>query len=136
MKQFIFTGLLAFTSFVSYAQSVYDSFLTEGKVWTLRHIASEVDPGGYVKYLFEEMKLEGEAVIDGIRFREVVSRYNLYDEPFPEKWTSTNLFLGEDGGKVYVKDNERIFETMDFTMKEGETKDFDIGPKAVSFLFM
>ncbi len=107
----------------------YDSFLTEGKVWTLRHIASEVDPGGYVKYAFEEMKLEGEAVIDGIRFREVVSRHNLYDEPFPEKWTSTNLFLGEDGGKVYVKDNERIFETMDFTMKEGETKDFDIGPK-------
>ena len=107
---------------------IYNSFLTEGKVWTMVY-KGVIAPWYGDKYAFKEMKLMGDTVINEIHFKEIFARIYSYGEPIPEKWTSEDMFLGEEGGKVYVrwKDSDRQGQAMDFSMQEGETQDFYTG---------
>ena len=109
-------------------EPIYNSFLTEGKVWTMVY-KGVIAPWYGDKYAFKEMKLMGDTVINEIHFKEIFARIYSYGEPIPEKWTSEDMFLGEEGGKVYVrwKDSDRQGQAMDFSMQEGETQDFYTG---------
>jgi hypothetical protein len=115
---------------VESSESISDSFLTEGKVWTdrMKPSGSSGAWNGEL-YLYQESKLGEDVVFDGIHFREVLQRVYSYEFPQMYKdwgWYS-NMYLAEEGGKVYVRLNNsgRTILAMDFTMKEGETKNWE-----------
>ena len=101
----------------------YDSFLTEGKVWTVRF-----DIGGNPNvYAIMELKLEGDTIIDGIHFRQTYYRSHEANQPMPETWEASGNFLGEQDGKVYIYNrwySKSSDVVMDFSLKEGDVFDY------------
>ena len=101
---------------VASAQDEYDSFLDEGKVWTLGTRISTIN---YIYYDWE-MKLSGDTIIDGIHFKRRYERKWEWGEEKPEEWKATG-YIGQEGGKTYLHSRGQTMFDMDFTLKVGDT---------------
>ncbi|MBR5039169.1 MAG: leucine-rich repeat domain-containing protein [Prevotella sp.] len=99
------------------AQEEYESFLEEGKVWTLCDRLTYID---YIYYNWE-MKLSGDTIIDGIHFKQRLERKWEWGEEKPEGWNATKWYVGQDGGKTYLHSRGQTMLDMDFTLEVGDT---------------
>ena len=108
---------------VASAQDEYDSFLDEGKVWTLCdyfYYYNSNDYTFYDRYFDWEMKLSGDTIIDGIHFKQRYERKREWGEEKPEEWKATG-YIGQEGGKTYLHSRGQTMLDMDFTLKVGDT---------------
>ena len=111
-----------FSTSIKSAPYDYEQFLYEDKVWTtsLKMIASPEVSNPYKRV---ETKLCGDTIIDGIHFKRKYEKEWLRGEKKPNEWKASAVYIGQEGGKVYLYDsmkNKKIVD-MDFTLKEGDT---------------
>lgn len=100
MKKAITLFLMLFSITLS-AQQSDSSLLRPGLSWTMLY--EYVIPLNYgPMYSYEEIKLEGDTLIDGIPFKRKHHRGWYAGEPKPQEWKVSNEFLGQSGGKVYL----------------------------------
>lgn len=122
MKRMLVMLMLVFPMIAS-AQDEYDSFLDEGKVWTLCdyfYYYNSNDYTFYDHYYDWEMKLSGDTIIDGIHFKQRYERKWEWGEEKPEEWKATG-YIGQEGGKTYLHSRGQTMLDMDFTLKVGDT---------------
>lgn len=136
----LFVVLLTVIPIATVAQEkLYDSFLDEEKVWTVK-IESLGFNDIYVSYM--EYKLMDSVSIDGIFYRQLFTRYKGEDEDDWSEWQPGEFgsltYIGEDNeGKVfyngYYKEN---FLLMNFSMQMGDVyrfdDDYDVPPYVVT----
>ena len=115
MKRMLVMMMLVFPMVAS-AQDEYDSFLDEGKVWTLGTRISTI----YYIYYNWEMKLSGDTIIDGIHFKQRLERKWEWGKEKPETWKVTG-YIGQEGGKTYLHSRGQTMLDMDFTLNVGDT---------------
>ncbi|MBR5039146.1 MAG: hypothetical protein IKX65_10560 [Prevotella sp.] len=103
------------------AQKEYDSVVSESRLWTM-DMKMRLDPKEYNINWETEMKLAGDTIINGIHFMRRYYRDWQKGEEKPEKWITTNEYVGQDGSRVYVYDD--MFKTMkldmDFSLNVGD----------------
>lgn len=121
MKKIIFVLIILLQTLHTVAQVHFESFLLDGKVWTLNR-KPVFDPNQhYDLYINEEMKLVGDTVIDGIHYGQIYHREWRSDQVMSDEWINTNKYIGQDGGKIYQyyssTRNTRL--DMDFSLKVG-----------------
>ena len=99
---------------------------TSGKVWTLSFEASFMP--GYYEY--QEYKLEGELVVDGMSYKCLWVR-NCGEDGSPQtEWRSCGQYVGEKDGKVYCYDQSSgVCEPLlDFSAKPGDRIPYMLPP--------
>lgn len=103
------------------AQKEYDSVVSESRLWTM-DMKMRLDPKEYNINWETEMKLAGDTIINGIHFMRRYYRDWQKGEEKPERWITTNEYVGQDGSKVYIYDD--LFKTMkldmDFSLNDGD----------------
>ena len=108
------------------AQETDQSLLSGNKVWTLE--IKGVLPSEYGDvYWYEETRLDGDTIIDGIHFKRKYIRIWKLGEAKPDVWTPLSEYLGQDGDKVYLCSREFYNSPlgapqliMDFSAKPGD----------------
>ena len=108
------------------AQETDQSLLSGNKVWTLE--IKDVLPSEYGDvYWYEETRLDGDTIIDGIHFKRKYIRIWKLGEAKPDVWTPLSEYLGQDGDKVYLCSREFYNSPlgapqliMDFSAKPGD----------------
>lgn len=99
----------------------YDSVVSESRLWTM-DMKMRLDPKEYNINWETEMKLAGDTIINGIHFMRRYYRDWQKGEEKPERWITTNEYVGQDGSKVYIYDD--LFKTMkldiDFSLNDGD----------------
>ena len=97
----------------------HDSFLKEGKVWTMQ-LNPENDPDSFT---LEKLTLRGDTLIKEVPFKQVYKKCWIHNkESEPVEWEASHLYIGEKYGKVYNwYDNSKVppLCVMDFSMKTG-----------------
>lgn len=104
---------------VASAQDEYESFLEEGKVWTISERVEGVRDPYFMNW---EITLSGDTIIDGIHFKHRYRRAWNWDEEKPQEWVPSGCY-GQKDGKTYLYDsfNNKVLPDMDFTLKVGDT---------------
>ena len=99
----------------------YDSVVSESRLWTM-DMNMRLNPKEYNINWETEMKLAGDTLINGINFMRRYYRDWQKGEEKPERWITTNEYVGQDGSKVYIYDD--MFKTMkldmDFSLNVGD----------------
>ena len=120
MTRVLFMLMLVFPFAVS-AQKEYDSVVSESRLWTM-DMNMRLNPKEYNINWETEMKLAGDTLINGINFMRRYYRDWQKGEEKPERWITTNEYVGQDGSKVYIYDD--MFKTMkldmDFSLNVGD----------------
>ena len=108
----------AYTS-TSFDHDEYESFLEEGKVWTISERVEGVRDPYFMNW---EITLSGDTIIDGIHFKHRYRRAWNWDEEKPQEWVPSGCY-GQKDGKTYLYDsfNNKVLPDMDFTLKVGDT---------------
>lgn len=106
-----------FSTNIKSAPYDYEQFLYEDKVWTMGYRTS------YDVLKNSETKLCGDTIIDGIHFKRKYEKEWLRGEKKPDEWKASAVYIGQEGGKVYLYDSmkKKMIVDMDFTLKEGDT---------------
>ena len=137
MRRVIFCIFVMMSYAIAWAQTNVEPLLSDGKVWTMRHIPSNPydNSVSYVEY-----RLAGETTINGMSFKKVQLRSWRNDEDCPEEWTDASFSIGQDGGKVYLHDyyswvdDDFIYAVMDFSLKKGDTFQLSMTNEKVDFI--
>lgn len=80
------------------AQEEYESFLEEGKVWTISERVEGVRDPYFMNW---EIILSGDTIIDGIHFKHRYRRAWNWDEEKPQEWVPSGCY-GQKDGKTYL----------------------------------
>ena len=125
INNYIFWGIiliLALIPFAAVAQEVtFDSFLDEGKIWTIRSVGSNLEQ----TVSYTEYKLIGNSTFDGVSYKQLFSRYRLEGEDSWSEWRRDGAYIGQDEqGRVYYYEknsysSEKVV-TMDFSLHVGD----------------
>ena len=128
-RGFIVLLLSFFCSIMVYAKKEYDSFLKEGKVWTMSYKAT-LNPEVYPDlYHYSKMMLHGDTLINEIPFKQIYEKGltdNLEDES--AEWKATRQFVGEKDGRIFYLNGDYSVNpigVMDFSLNVSDVFDGD-----------
>lgn len=122
----LFVFLLAAIAYLAVAQDrVYDSFLDEGKIWTIKIVGSNL----YSTISYEEYRLTGDVTIGGVSYKQLLTRYRWENDNEWSEWKKV-AYIGQDNdGKVYYYADYGYhvddYVTMDFSLEVGDVFVFD-----------
>ena len=96
----------------------YHPFVVEGKTWTMRY--KLVIPYPTTIYHYSTIKLEGDTIIDGINFKKRWKKEWGDNIETSDSWNFMNRFIGENGGKIYLRTGNITHLILDYTLKKGD----------------
>ncbi len=139
-RKLVFVAIVLLQIVNVMAQDKYESILSSSRVWTLNS-RPVVDPNLHSDlYYIEEMKLNGDTIIDGIHFAQIYHRKCRNDQVMTKEWFATNIFIGQDGGKVYqyFSSAPKMRLDMDLSLQTGDKFDcqFYSNPKDTVLTFV
>ena len=107
---------------ITWGSNINESMLQEDRIWFYQYKLS-VNPELGDMFRYSEMTLRGDTLIDGAKYKKVLSREVTESREPIGDWQPDFLFLNDTNGKIFMYDerSKSRCQLLDLTAEEGES---------------